>query len=92
MTGAHVAAHAAAVANAIKAFGTVVRVSPEEFRKVLNRCDDGLVVTAEGGVFTTKHLYLLGYKGFVFFCRSPEPIEIPRHLEVVQAESVAVPQ
>jgi hypothetical protein len=40
------AAAAAAIAQAIKASGVLVRVEPREFSKILNRVKDPLVVTA----------------------------------------------
>ena len=74
------AAHAAAIAQAIKASGVLVRVEPMEFLKILNRQDEPLVVIATGGVFRTWWRYLTSYKGLAFFtkyasaCRPIAPI------------------
>jgi hypothetical protein len=48
------AAAAAAIANAVKVSGTIVKVKPEEFARILARQPGLLVVTAEGGFFSTK--------------------------------------
>jgi hypothetical protein len=40
---------AAAIAQAIKASGVVIRVAPYEFRKIIIRMPDPLVVIAQGG-------------------------------------------
>lgn len=85
------AAAAAARANAIKASGAIVRVSPGDFRSLLARAEDALVVTAEGGVFSTTYKYLLGYKGFAFFTKSSEPIQLPSHVETIRAAKIWVP-
>ena len=46
------AAAAAAIANAIKASGVLLRLDPTEFLKIVGRAPDPLVVTATGGLFT----------------------------------------
>jgi hypothetical protein len=60
--GAVAAAGAAAIVNAIKASGVLVRVEPEEFSKLLDRAQDPLIVGAEGEIFTTNYQYLMSYK------------------------------
>jgi hypothetical protein len=83
---------AAAIANATKASGVIVRVTPENFLAILRRIESPLVVHASGGVFSTKYHYLTSYKGLAFYTKSPAPIELPRGIELVQAESIWVPQ
>ena len=90
MTSAGVAA-AAAIVQAIKASGAIVRVEPEEFRKLLDQNQDGLLVHAMGGLFSSKHRYLMGYKGLAFHTSSPEPISVPRGCQVVEAKKIWVP-
>ncbi len=87
----HMAAAAAAVAAAIKASGSIVRVEPDEFRKLLNHNMDGLVVHAVGGLFSNRHQYLMGYKGLAFFTSSKEPIPVPRTCEIVEARKIWIP-
>ena len=48
-------AAAAAIAQAIKASGVVLRLNADEFRKILLRLDDPLVVVSEGGLFRTQY-------------------------------------
>jgi hypothetical protein len=89
MAGA--AAAAAAIAQAIKASGVLVRVEPEEFSKILNRAKDPLVVTAQGGWFGAKYQYLVSYKGLAFFTGSDTPVSLPAGCEVVTAKSINIP-
>ena len=94
MAGGAVAASAAAHAalgNAIKASGVIVRVDPGVFKSVLARAEGALVVCAESGVFSTKYNYLVSYKGFAFFTKSPEPIHVPPHAETIDAAKIWVP-
>lgn len=85
------AAAAAAIAKAIKASGVVVRVSPADFEAVLSRCEHGLVVHAQGGLFSTKYMYLVSYKGFAFFTKSSEPIQLPARVETIRAAKIWIP-
>jgi len=89
--GAVAAAAAAAIANAIKASGVVVRVSAGDFQSLLRRAKGALVVHAKGGVFSTKYGYLISYKGFAFFTKSPEPIPLPADSETIRAAKIRVP-
>jgi hypothetical protein len=90
-TGAVAAAGAAAIVNAIKASGVIVRVKPEEFSKLLNRAQDPLIVVAESGIFTTSYQYLMSYKGLAFFTSSPTLLPLPGGAEVVSAGSIWIP-
>ncbi|MFL6229513.1 MAG: hypothetical protein ACJ741_12115 [Pyrinomonadaceae bacterium] len=82
---------AAAIANAIKASGVVVRVSPENFLAILKRVESPLVVHARGGFFSTKYQYLVSYKGLAFYTKSPQPVELPRGTELVEAKGIWIP-
>ena len=86
------AAAAAAAAQAIKASGAIVRVEPDEFRKLLNRNADGLVVHAVGGLFSPGHKYLMGYKGLAFYTSSREPVPLPGTCQVVEARKIWIPR
>jgi len=85
------AAAAAAIANAIKASGTVVRVTPEAFVQILRKTEKPLVVYSEGGFLSRNHQYLTSYKGFAFFTKSREQIDFPRSVEVVIADKIWIP-
>ena len=85
------AAIAAAIANAIKASGVFVRVRPEDFANIFRRVEKPLVIYNQGGVFKTKHQYLISYKGFVFYTKTAEQIDFPSSVEVIIAESIWIP-
>jgi hypothetical protein len=90
--GAEGAAIAAAmIANAIKASGTVVRIEASEFEKILKKVENPLVIYAEGGVISTNHQYLISYKGFAFYTKADEQIDLPRNTEVIVAEKIWIP-
>ena len=88
---AEAAAHAAAIAQAIKASGVIVRVEPGDFLRILQREDEPLVVIARGGFFKRGWRYLTSYKGLAFFTKSPEPLPLPGRAEVVQATTIWIP-
>ena len=70
-------AAAAALAQAVKASGAIVRLDPDEFSKLLVRQEAPLVVHAVGGLLSSNYQYLFGYKGLVFYTKSPEPLGLP---------------
>jgi hypothetical protein len=88
---AEAAAHAAAIAQAVKASGTLVRVEPQDFSRLLNRQESPLVVRSRGGLFQRRWLYLTSYKGLAFFTRSVEPLPLPGRAEVVEASRIWMP-
>jgi hypothetical protein len=90
MSGA-AAAGAAAAVQAIKASGAIVRVDQEEFRKLLGQNSQGLVVHAVGGLFSSTHKYLMGYKGLVFYTSSRDTIFVPGTCQVVEAKRIWIP-
>ena len=79
------------IANAVKASGTVVRVEPSEFAKLLDRAENPLVIYTQGGLISTNHQYLISYKGFAFYTKSDEPIDLPRNAEVIVADKIWIP-
>ena len=85
------AAAAAAIANAIKASGVVVRVTPIDFQTILRRIEKPLVVYAEGGFFSTNYQYLVSSKGFAFFTKSSKPILLPHEIETIVARKIWIP-
>jgi hypothetical protein len=88
-TAAHAAA--AAVAQAIKASGAIVKIAPEGFRTILQNSREPLVVTSHGGFLGRKFQYLMGYKGLVFFTSSNEELGMPSSAEIVEAEKIWIP-
>ena len=81
----------AAIAQAIKASGVLVRVSPDDFQKVLRRGEHPLVIYAKGGLFTSNHQYLTSYKGFAFFTKSATEIIFPPGTETIVANKIWIP-
>jgi hypothetical protein len=90
VTGAE-AAVAAAIAQAIKASGAIVRVEPEDFLRILARQDAPLVVWAGGRVFRSRFQYLTAYKGLVFYAKSAAPLYLPDKTETIQAKKILTP-
>ncbi len=84
-------AAAAAIAQAIKASGVLVRVEPQEFLRLLDRAREPLVVLAKGGVFRTNYQYLMGYKGLAFFTKSATPLALKADVELVSAGRIWIP-
>jgi len=89
--GAAAGAAAAAIAQAIKASGAIVRVSPENFERLVARGEAPLVVYAHGGIFKKSHQYLTSYKGLAFFAKSPHELHLPGDVEIVTAQSIWIP-
>ena len=85
------AAMAAAIANAVKASGAIVKVESLDFTTILEKAGDPLVVCAEGGLFSKKYKYLTAYKGLIFFTKTQEPLQLPAGAEIVQAKKIWVP-
>ena len=81
----------AAIANAIKATGVVVRLEPREWLSILKRTENPLVVIAEGGMFKTKYQYLTSYRGLAFFTKSPTALVLPGRVDVITAKSMSIP-
>jgi hypothetical protein len=91
MSAGAAAAAGAAIAQAIKASGVIVRVEPDDFLGILQRQPRALVVHAIGGFFSTNYQYLTSYKGLGFFTKSSEPINLPAGTELVQAKAIWIP-
>ena len=85
------AAIAAAIAQATKASGAIVNLSPDDFLSVIRRQKEPLVVEASGGFFSTRYSYLSSYKGLAFFTKSAEPLMLPSGSEVVHAKKIWIP-
>lgn len=88
--GGAVAAYAA-IAQAVKASGAIVSLSPEEFMKILAKSKEPLVVTAKGGMIKANYQYLTGYKGLVFYTKSPTPLMLPGGAEVITSKQIWIP-
>ena len=80
----------AAMANAVKANGVVVRVEPDAFMSLLRRVDSPLVVVAYGGFWKKRYRYLTSVKGLAFYTESLDALSLPR-ADVVSAKTIAIP-
>jgi hypothetical protein len=89
--GGGAAAAYAAIANAVKASGAIIRMEPDSFLKILDKTKDPLVVTARGGFIKANFQYLTGYKGLVFFTKSPAPLSLPGSAEVIACKEIWIP-
>jgi len=85
------AAAAAVIANAIKASGVVVQVSPADFHAILRKIEKPLVIFAQGGFFSKNYQYLVSYKGFAFFTKAAEPMILLSEVETVAAKRIWIP-
>lgn len=88
---AEAAAHAAAIANAIKASGVLVRVDPTEFLRLLHHAEEPLIVVARGGIFRSSWRYLTSYKGLAFHTKSAEQLPLPGRAQIITAEAISIP-
>jgi hypothetical protein len=89
--GSAAAIAAAAIAQAIKASGTIVKVEPNDFLTILSKTKKPLVVMSMGGVFSKNYQYLTSYKGLAFFTKSNTPLQLPGDNELVHAKKIWIP-
>ena len=82
---------AAAIAQAIRASGAIVRVEPQDFELILRRMDRPLVVRAIGGLLTKYHQYLTSYKGLAFYTKSQTELMLPGSSEIIRAGKIWIP-
>jgi putative sterol carrier protein len=80
-----------AIANATKASGAIVKMSPDEFMKIINKSEEPLVVFAKGGFLNRKFRYLTSYRGLFFFTSASEPLALPSKAEVIAADKIWIP-
>jgi len=85
------ASQAAAIANAVRAFGPVVTVEPQDFEEILRRAEAPLVVCAQAGVFSTRYQYLTAYKGLFFYTKTQTPLPLARNVETINARKLWLP-
>ena len=82
----------AAIANAIKASGVVVRLEAGDFMAILERIDEPLVVTGTGGYFRKHFQYLTSYKGLAFFTTSESQLLFRSRVELIRAKKIVIPE
>lgn len=89
--GGGAAAAMAAIAQAVKASGAIVKMEPGDFQAILARVDNPLVVVASGGILDRGFKYLVSYRGLVFYTKSKIELSLPGKVEVVRAGSIWIP-
>ncbi len=82
---------AAAIANAIRAFGAIVTVESRDFEAILMRSEAPLIVSAQGGLFSTHYQYLMAYKGLFFYTRTQTPLPFAPNVEIINAKKILLP-
>jgi hypothetical protein len=85
-------AAAAAIANAIKASGVLITVEQNDFIALLSKAEKPLVVTSSGGMIKKNYQYLMSYKGFVFYTKTPSPIILCGKAEIITAQKIWIPR
>ena len=81
----------AAIANAIKASGAIVKLKEEDFTKVLSRAENSIIITSRGGFMKKDFDYLTAYKGFVFYVRTKNEMNLPGNAEIISAQQIWIP-
>lgn len=90
-TGATTGAYVSIIADAIKACGTLVRVEPQDFLKIVEKQEHPLVVRKAGGAFSQSIKYLTSYKGLAFHCKSQVELTLPANVELINARKFSIP-
>ncbi len=82
---------AAAIAQAIRASGAIVRVEANDFMIILSKADKPAIVCAISGFRKKRHEYLTAYKGLVFYTKSNVPLQLPSEAELIVAKRIWIP-
>jgi hypothetical protein len=86
------AAIAAAMAQATKASGVVVKLEETEFMKILDKNRGGIVVMAIGKFYNRGFHYLTSYKGLAFYTKTIQEIIIPNGTDLIIAKNIWMPE
>ncbi len=81
----------AAVAQAVKASGSIVQVEKEDFERILGLTDSRLVIASPSKGMFGRNQYLVPYRGFVFYLKSRDLIKIPDGFEIITAKKIWAP-
>lgn len=85
------AAVVAAIIQAIRASGVLIKVEAPVFLRIVNQQDGPIVVRARKGVFRKHWRYLTPYKGLTFYAQSVDPLPLPGRTELFDAKTMWVP-
>ena len=84
-------AHHQASIQALKAFGSIVRIEPNVFLELLSLQEQPLVVQGSGGFLTSHYRYIMSYQGITFFAKSNKKLELPANAKIIETKKVFVP-
>jgi hypothetical protein len=84
-------AQQAAMVSAVRAMGAIVKLKPEEFRKILHNTENPAVVTAVTRFLGVSYKYLVSYKGLIFYTKSKTELELPSGTELIYADRIWFP-
>jgi hypothetical protein len=82
---------AAAIAQAIKASGILIKVEEDAFHTIISKSENPLIVMAEGGVFNKNYQYLTSYKGLAFYTKTSGQLQFPNKTELIYAQKIWIP-
>ena len=85
------ASAAAAIAQAIKASGVLIKVDQDAFQTIISKSENPLIVMAEGGVFSKNFQYITSYKGLAFYTKTDEQFQLPNRTELIYAQKIWIP-
>jgi hypothetical protein len=83
--------HQSQIQNAVKMNGVFVRITPQDFLKLINEKENLMIVHSETGIFTNQYLYLTSYNGFIFYCKNKEQLPLPSKHEKIFSNSISLP-
>jgi hypothetical protein len=90
-SGAGAAAAHAAMVQAVKASGVLVRLEPNAFLSILSKNRGALVVMSVGGWWSRGFHYLTSYKGLAFYTTSGAELLLPGDAELIAASQIWMP-
>ena len=95
--GAHIilsetGAARAALVQATRASGVLVRVKPDAFLEITGNARGALVVVSITGIWQHEYHYLTSYKGLAFYTKSKRELDLPGDVELVNAKQIWIPQ
>ena len=85
------AAAVAALIQAIRASGVLIKVEPSVLLRIVNQLNEPIVVRARKGVVRKRWRYLTPYKGLTFYAESVDPLPLPGRTELFDAKTMWVP-
>jgi hypothetical protein len=78
--------------KAAQTLGTIVKVKPDNFLRIISRAHEALVVySISWGLFRKYYQYLTNYKGLVFYTGCYTELQLPEDIELIEAESIWIP-